>query len=219
MPTLPVWHMVGFLGLSMVLEGPLQFRIYNDSMLHWCLLYLGVLQVLPRKEKDENLCCKGFGSYYKAVLNKFPLSLQFSNLPQVSSHKRGSLNGFSLLTVVLSFSSRWDLISTRAGMSPDFFWKHLPKPSPGLCSDLISSGCSSDWALISETELFLLFSQLPQFPPSSCWWLYFTKWHNPSAVIFSSSPKWHFPALAQKPGSVSSRLLNPSVPYLTKWGA
>lgn len=171
MPTLCVWHMVGFLGLSMVLEGALQFRIFNDSMLHWCSAFfaLGFCRCcLGKKIKnDEKLCCKGFGCCFKAVLKKFPFSLQFSDLPKVSSHERGSLNGFSLLTGALSFSCRWDLISTKAGMSPDFFWKHLPKPSPGLCSDLISSDCSSDWALISETELFLLFSQLPQFPPSS----------------------------------------------------
>lgn len=108
-----------------------------------CLLYLGILQVLP-KNKDGKLFCKGFGSYFKAILKTFPLCLQFSNLSKVSSHKRDSLNGFSPFTGVLSLSLRWDLISTKAGMPPGFFWKHLPKPSPGLSSDLISSDCFSD---------------------------------------------------------------------------
>lgn len=130
-----------------------------------CLLYLGILRCCL-ENKDEKLCCKVFGSCFKAALKKFPRSLQFSKPPKVSPHKRGSLNGFSLLTGVPSLSSRWDLISTKAGMSLDFFWKHLPTPSPGLCSDLISSDSSSDWAPISETEGFFLFSQMPQFPPS-----------------------------------------------------
>lgn len=93
---------------------------------------------------------------------------------------------------------------------------------PPLCSGITFSDGSSGWALILEDKLFLLFSESHRFTLSPVIFrlMSMTIFRKVAQVFlvwyFHPLLNWHFPALAQRNVSVTSKLLNPSVPYLKK---
>lgn len=136
-----------------------------------CILYLRILQVIPKKSQLINNCAAMHLKLFQKCIKKekCPLSLHCSNLLKVF-YRRCFPYGSSLLTDVLSLSS-WEQelhVIKICGILSILNQLYLlissgnTLPLP-LCSGITFSDGSSGWALILEDKLFLLFSESHRF--------------------------------------------------------